>query len=52
MWFIDYLIGRNQRVVLPGGSSRWISIKADVPQRSILGPLLFLIYNIFYYTSR
>ena len=34
---------RRQRVVLNGQSSKWSHIKADFPQGSILGPLLFLV---------
>ena len=43
-WFRDYLSDRRQRVVLPGVYSDWAYTKAGVPQGSVLGPLLFLIY--------
>ena len=43
-WFSNYLHGRKQRVVLPGATFDWSTIRAGVPQGSILGPLLFLIY--------
>ena len=40
----DFLKGRKQRVVLNGQVSTWKNINAEVPQCSILVPLLFLIY--------
>ena len=43
-WFKNYLSERKQRVVLPSTSSDWAFIRNGVPQGSILGPLLFLLY--------
>ena len=42
--FRSFLNDRHQRVVLNGKLSDWTPILDGVPQGSILGPLLFLIY--------
>ena len=43
-WFSSYLSERRQRVIIPGTQSDWKHIHGGVPQGSILGPLLFLLY--------
>jgi hypothetical protein len=43
-WFRNYLCDRKQFVFIDGNCSPLLSILLGVPQGSILGPLLFLIY--------
>lgn len=43
-WIEAFISNRKQRVMINGVSSPWGSVISGVPQGSIIGPLLFLIY--------
>ena len=43
-WVRDLLKGRRQRVMLNGKSSDWMDVSSGVPQGSMLGSVLFIIY--------
>lgn len=53
-WFRSYLSGRFQYTELNNVSSSFHLISSGVPQGSVLGPLLYLLYvnDIFNVTSR
>jgi len=43
-WIEDWLNGRTQRTCIGGKKSGWSRVASGIPQGSVLGPTLFLIY--------
>ena len=43
-WADKWLTDRRQRAIVDGEISNWKSVLNRVPQGSVLGPILFLIY--------
>ena len=44
LWLSDFLSRMLQRVIIEGSQSDWARVSSGVPQGSILGPFLFLLY--------
>ena len=43
-WISNFLVGRNQSVIVDGSRSEERQVKSGVPQGTVLGPLLFLLH--------
>ena len=43
-WIKSFLLSRKQRVAVNGQNSEWKDVTSGIPQGSVLGPILFVLY--------
>ena len=44
LWIETFLTDRKQRVCVEGGLSNWEDVLRGIPQGSVLGPTLFVVF--------
>ena len=45
-WIRSFLTGKTQCVRVEGFTSKWMEVVSGIPQGSVLGPLLFVVFVI------
>ena len=43
-WIESFLADRMMRVMVNGAGSSWVEVLSGIPQGSVIGPLLFLLF--------
>ena len=43
-WVASFLLNRRHRVLVKGQFSAWADVLSGIPQGSVLGPILFVLY--------